>query len=150
MLWTPQLVQYRRRQYEAGLEGEAYHGWGEPPRPLSTKAHKVLEHGLDFGYIYDFGSTTELELSCYGLRPWPQELEVDSPESTENVVLLARNPLPDITCYECDEEAKWLCPQCQYGGVPMCQQHADDHGCGDYYLPVVNSPRMGVCGYIGF
>jgi hypothetical protein len=32
-----------------------------------------------------------------------------------------------------------------------CEEHAGDHGCEDaeMLLPVVNSPRMGMCGYAG-
>jgi hypothetical protein len=32
----------------------------------------------------------------------------------------------------------------------LCQACAEDHECGeDMQLPVVNSPRVGVCGYAG-
>ena len=32
----------------------------------------------------------------------------------------------------------------------LCQSCADEHECGeDMLLPVVNSPRTGVCGYAG-
>jgi hypothetical protein len=33
----------------------------------------------------------------------------------------------------------------------VCSDHARDHACGEEesLMPVVNSPRMGVCGYTG-
>ncbi|MGM0557286.1 MAG: hypothetical protein ACQEVA_12960 [Myxococcota bacterium] len=135
-------------RYEANAGGGDF-GWGEPPRPMGTKVHKVLEHGLDFRYIYDWGSSTELEISCYGQRPWPATLEEESPESREQVLVLARNEPPEIECEFCDSDAEFLCTDCQYGGLPMCEEHADEHECGVFLLPVVNSPRMGVCGYTG-
>ncbi len=40
---------------------------------------------------------------------------------------------------ETQGDAGWLCDSC-----------AEDHKCGeDMLLPVVNSPRTGVCGYTG-
>ncbi|MEJ5252084.1 MAG: hypothetical protein HPY54_00055 [Chthonomonadetes bacterium] len=45
-------------------------------------------------------------------------------------------------CSSClweDEENAWLCKEC-----------ARKHDCGEeYFLPVVNSPRVGQCGYTG-
>jgi hypothetical protein len=44
-----------------------------------------------------------------------------------------------------------VCAQCLYESKGFCcGAHAPDHDCGeDMLLPVVNSPRMGVCGYSG-
>ena len=42
--------------------------------------------------------------------------------------------------------------ECPYGGAGswFCAAHALNHGCrGELVLPVVNSPRVGVCAYTG-
>ena len=34
--------------------------------------------------------------------------------------------------------------------LELCDEHAETHDCGgEYFLPVVKSPRVGVCGYTG-
>ena len=31
----------------------------------------------------------------------------------------------------------------------FCQEHADEHEHDDMLMPIVNSPRTGMCGYTG-
>ena len=104
---------------------------------LSTK-------GLKFKYDYDFGSTTRLGGQVVGTRVGAAG---DAP-----VRLLARNEPPAWSCDECDAPATTLCQYCfeEDGGL-FCDTHADEHPHAEeeVYLPVVNSPRMGVCGYAG-
>ncbi len=101
----------------------------------------VLHPGVVARYEYDFGSTTELQLK---VLPDPG---VDE----KNIRLLARNMLPEMICLACDEPAKWVCTQCMYEGPAIyCAKCAKAHDCGEeMMLPVVNSPRMGVCAYTG-
>jgi len=45
-----------------------------------------------------------------------------------------------------------VCPFCiDFGDAVFCDAHAaaHEHADEEVYLPVVNSPRMGVCGYTG-
>jgi hypothetical protein len=54
-------------------------------------------------------------------------------------------------CFMCGRPATALCSDCA-GDVEAfaCRVHVATHGCGsDAFLPVANSPRMGVCGYTG-
>jgi hypothetical protein len=99
--------------------------------------------GSVFSYEYDFGSTTQLRLKVIAHR--------QAPSRHESVRLLARNDEPVWKCTECDEAASVLCAYCVHeGDAFVCDDHVDAHECGDEaMLPVVNSPRMGVCAYTG-
>jgi hypothetical protein len=94
-------------------------------------------------YAYDYGSTTVLRLKVVAQH--------HAPSRRDAVRLLARNDAPVWSCTECDDPATSLCAYCRYEGPAfLCEAHVDDHECGDEaMLPVVNSPRMGVCGYTG-
>jgi hypothetical protein len=110
--------------------------------PLS----RVLQPGMVFKYEYDFGTTTELRLKVVGF--WERGTEGDGIE------LLARNDAPQVACHECGKQlATQICSDCQWQGAGagwLCDDCADLHGCGsEMFLPVVNSPRAGVCGYSG-
>jgi hypothetical protein len=98
--------------------------------------------GNRLNYEYDFGSTTALIVS--GLGPV-------GGSRGERVRLVARNESPIWLCDECEEPATQICSQCLYEEHGFCcPRHATRHSCGsEMLLPVVNSPRMGVCGYVG-
>ena len=98
--------------------------------------------GSRLGYVYDFGSTTELVVGYCGLT---------EAGSGKPVRLVARNEAPRWPCDVCGQAATAVCNQCLYEDRGFCcAQHGDDHDCGEeMLLPVVNSPRMGVCGYTG-
>ncbi|MBI5416950.1 hypothetical protein HZA55_03240, partial [Candidatus Poribacteria bacterium] len=50
-----------------------------------------------------------------------------------------------------EKQATKVCSECIYDDKGwVCDDHADTHECGeDMLLPVVNSPRIGVCAYSG-
>jgi len=115
-------------------------GWRSARAPLG----QVLEVGTKFFYEYDFGSTTELVLNVVALR------EQGTPKGA--VQLLARNEAPQITCSQCETQpATEICTECAWDGAGwLCEACVAEHECGDEMcLPVVNSPRVGVCGYTG-
>jgi hypothetical protein len=105
--------------------------------PLST----VLDVGTKFLYEYDFGSTTELGLKVVGF--WNQ----GTPKGA--VQLLARNDPPQIICDQCKTQpATLICTECEEAW--LCEACAAAHECDEEMrLPVVNSPRVGVCAYSG-
>lgn len=109
---------------------------------MDTKLKDVLRPGLKFTHEYDFGSTTELALKVSAEQPGAL--------SATDVRVLARNFPPDIRCGLCDQPATDLCVEC-YGKAEetLCAKHAAVHKHDDMLMPVVNSPRMGVCGYTG-
>jgi len=99
-----------------------------------------------FQYEYDYGSTTELRLAVTADRTGPRRRNA--------VRLLARNTEPQWPCSRplCSRPATSICAVCVWEGEAYaCDRHATRHTCGESesWLPVVNSPRMGVCGYTG-
>src|SRR4030043_1347831 len=109
----------------------------------SKKLEYVLHPGMRLNYEYDFGSTTELMVKVVS--------EFKSNIKTGEVGILARNDPPQIKCSHCDNLATTICTECIYEDAGwLCNDCAEDHECGeDMLLPVVNSPRTGVCGYTG-
>ncbi len=121
-----------------------FFGPSNPAKSMKTKLYQVLQPGLTFDHRYDFGTPTDLTLKVFeaGQRAG----------SSKAINLLARNDPPDIRCGECGEPATQVCSQCIYNGPSawLCQRHASSHSCGEeMLLPVVNSPRVGECGYTG-
>jgi Plasmid pRiA4b ORF-3-like protein len=129
------------------IAGERYASdAGEDPgwSGMKVRLGRILEPGMVFSYEYDYGSTTELSLKVVGLR--------DQGTHRGAVELLARNDAPQVSCERCGKHpATWICTECAYVDQGwLCQGCAEDHGCGtEMCLPVVNSPRAGVCGYTG-
>jgi len=111
---------------------------------MSVELRRVLRPGMVFSYRYDFGSTTELRLKVLGLR---------GPGTPGGAIqLLARNNPPAILCDRCGkEQATEICIDCACrNGGWLCASCAEVHECSDEMrLPVVNSPRVGVCAYTG-
>ena len=109
--------------------------------PVDTPLERVVTVGHRFTYEYDFGSTTHLDLRVVDAYTGPP------PE--EGIRVLARNYAPDYSCEVCGEKATyWYCYR--YPGAPYCALHAQQHKDWPHgFLPIVNSPRMGVCGYGG-
>jgi hypothetical protein len=113
-------------------------------RSMSVSIRNALSFdGERIDYEYDFGSTTSLEIKAIGERT--------GRAGRSSVRLLARNTAPVWPCAVCGQPAAIVCAYClQSEGNPfMCMTHRREHACGDDggFLPVVNSPRMGVCGY---
>ncbi len=108
-------------------------------RPLGG----ILNPGMKFYYEYDFGSTTELALKVIS--------EQESDFKGKSIRLLARNEQLLMKCEKCDKPATRICAQCINDNKGwLCDNCAPEHECGeDMLLPVVNSPRVGVCGYTG-
>lgn len=128
--------------YDRFPDGSGY--WGTPAKSMKYQLKSVLEKGMQIGYEYDFGSTTDLILtvSDYRIQPW----------KNDKITLLARNNPIEFICSECGKKAAVsVCTQCIYEGVGfLCEDCEDTHECGtEMLLPVCNSPRCGVCGYEG-
>ena len=104
---------------------------------------KTLFPGMKFYHDYDFGTTTQLKLRVLSER--------EGVMGDDRVRLLARNDPPPIPCGVCGKLATQVCLECAWSGEGwLCDDCADDHECDeDMFLPVVNSPRVGMCGYTG-
>ena len=110
---------------------------------MKEKLGDTLRPGQKLIYEYDFGSTTELLLNVIS--------EFEGTLKKGKVEILVRNGAPQIKCDQCDTPATTICTECLYDGEGwLCDDCASTHGCDEeMFLPVVNSPRAGVCGYVG-
>lgn len=111
------------------------------------RAVRNLKPGKNFFYEYDFGSTTSLTLRVISERegPFPSKEE-------EIVSLMAQNRAPEFTCAHCGKPADLINADYSYEGpLCYCQSCADkeDPDLDMNMLPIVNSPRVGVCAYGG-
>ena len=117
----------------------------EPKRIKQPPLTKLDLHAGDkFGYTYDFGSSTDLTVQV-------QAHESVRGKATGKVKLLARNLPPVLGCSVCEGPAKWAhsweYDEATGGPLLYCGRHGK--ATRDEQLPVVNSPRMGVCAYEG-
>ncbi len=110
-------------------------------RSMNIQLKNMLFPGLKFSHEYDFGTTTMLGIECVSERLGKAIGEIN---------VLARNNLPDFLC-ACGKPAKDICSQCEgEDGSLLCAECGKEHECGeDMLLPIVNSPRTGMCGYTG-
>lgn len=108
---------------------------------LRVRLDRVFHPGLTCLYEYDFGTITELRLKV---------LAEENREATgESIQLLASNTPPLIPCGVCGQPATSVCSVCVYEPEGwLCATCAKLHECGeDELLPIVNSPRTGMCAY---
>ena len=108
---------------------------------------QLLKKDMKIDYEYDFGSTTHLKIKVMG------EYKVKSPEF---VVLLSRNEPLKMLCHVCNKKpAEVMCQACYSEPYMFCNSCKGGHAkkCSDFgdysEVDIVNSPRMGVCGYDG-
>lgn len=134
------------------VKGKQYeYGWDalEFGENQDQKVSKVFKKGVEIVYQYDFGSTTRLDLKVLNEYKINAELE--------GVELLSRNEPLEIGCHACGKNSPVvICNVCMYSGPSFfCKSCAKKHEktCDDFAeyakIPVVNSPRMGVCAYEG-
>ena len=122
-------------------------GWGSGDVPISWTAARAFESLPQVIHLYDFGTTSETVIRVEAFRE-------GIPLTRHPIVLMARNDPPEWTCMECDARATHLCQECmierEESGL-LCDAHVEGHPCHDYGepIPLVNSPRMGMCGYDG-
>lgn len=117
-------------------------------KPQKSHLNTVLRDDSVFVHSYDYGSTTELYLKVVEIREGAQI------QDGNKVRVLARNEAPAILCEYCnkkpadwysselewEDESPWICD--------ACAEHKEIN-IEEYALPVVNSPRVGVCGFTG-
>lgn len=122
-------------------------GWGPRKVAMSRRADQVLAPGIELTHLYDFGTTSETLITCVGVRE-------GKPTTRRPIALMARNLIPEVECVECGRPAAWLCIECVYDEDEpgwLCDEHVKGHPHDNYGepLPLVNSPRLGLCGYTG-
>ena len=115
--------------------------FGSEELDMDAKIGHVLVPKQSISYVYDFGSSTELLITA-------RSQHQGRLETKSGIYLLVRNPDPQILCAVChknvaehvdSEDIVFLCNECLE--VVEYEQ--------ELLLPVVNSPRCGICGYDG-
>jgi hypothetical protein len=106
-----------------------------------SRLDKVLGVDTKLTSTYDFGSSINLKLRVTGVRK--------GSIGAESVRLPSRNDPPEWTCLACGAPATQVDTEGWGYGETSC--YCDAHVPADFdkvfLLPVVNSPRMGVCAY---
>ena len=139
--------EYRSRYFQAQIL-EALLEMVED-RSLDVPLEKILKASQKFSYEYDFGSSTDLTLKVLSEREGVVQYE---DEDEDTIEILARNIEPVMLCKVCGKPAKYV-----IGGYFDVEENAfcskkcvkksgED---AEMLLPVVNSPRVGVCAYTG-
>jgi len=115
---------------------------------MSNKVKEVFEPKVKILYQYDYGTTTTVQL---------RSGKVFKLNLKEKLILLSRNePLKQMCAICKTKPSENICTVCQYEqGAFFCEACSAVHAqtCDDFEdyakMPVVNSPRMGECGYEG-
>jgi len=123
-------------------------GWGGQKMGMTRRAAQAFAKGVELTHIYDFGTSSHTLIRAVGTRE-------GRATTSRPISLMARNLMPESKCIECGEPAACLCLEClieddRWG--TLCDAHAKTHPHGENYgepLPLVNSPRLGMCGYTG-
>ena len=134
-------------------EEDSMLGVGVERRDMDVSLGELLEGGMKFTHEYDFGTTTELSLRVADLGYGDTGAEGTQDHGYRAIRMLARNEPPEIECEACGAPATSVCTEHLYmqaGNAWLCADCTAAHACDDHlFLPVVNSPRVGVCGYTG-
>lgn len=114
-------------------------------KSMKVQAQRLFAPGMEISYEYDFGTTSHLLIKVVGERQ-------GKPTTKNPIVLMARNAFDPPPCAECGQPAEWLCAECIWeegADAVFCEAHAGEHEHEDMLMPIVNSPRTGMCGYDG-
>jgi len=141
-LSTCSIPPFRYSSSPSGMSGML--GRANTERSMRAKIGETFNRtGVKGTYDYDFGSTTRLAVERTGARSGRM--------ARQSLRLLVRNNPLAWTCGACGEPATLVCCVHETNDSPfVCASHKKAHACPEAtFLPVVNSPRMGVCGYAG-
>jgi len=115
-------------------------------RAMNVRVSGLFQPGMEIPYEYDFGTTSELLIKVIDQR-------TGKPTTSHPIVLMARNKFEPQPCMECGKPAAHICTECVYkradGRSELCDEHAQAHVHDEYIMPLLNSPRTGMCGYAG-
>jgi hypothetical protein len=119
-------------------------------RSMRVRLNKILQLGMIFEYVYDYGSSTELVIKVVSSRCGRIKKGKEEP-----VRLIAGNDPIVFKCHSCKQaKATNICTICLYEKnrqwASLCENCMKQHECKEkMFLPIVNSPRSGECGYTG-
>ena len=125
----------------------SFGGWRGNKISMGRRIQDVFELGSELTHIYDFGTSSETLIKAVDVREGKSV-------TSHPITLLVRNVMPESECLECKQPAAWLCMEClieenEWG--TLCDKHAKTHPHDNYGEPILllNSPRLGMCGYAG-
>jgi hypothetical protein len=111
-------------------------------RSMDALLGRILKVGQKFSYVYDFGSSTYINLRVIAER----EGIVQNKKAP--VQLMAQNTAPAFPCSVCGKPATKVAMGYFYGGIEdsvYCDTCAEEQDEGEFNaLPIINSPRVGV------
>jgi hypothetical protein len=115
---------------------------------MNDQVEEIFQPRIKIYYDYDYGTTTRVFLRAH--KQYQLHLKDD-------IFLLSRNEPLNIMCTSCKKyPATNMCTVCLYDkDAFFCEKCSEKHAatCEDYpdyaEMPIVNSPRMGECGYTG-
>lgn len=114
--------------------------------PMNHKVGNYFYKGFKCEYVYDWGSSTYLDLSVIN------EYKLTLKDKSQDIQVLARNEALVFKCRKCKKDADFIHINEMYENPEpfYCESCADKSGDEEYYfLSTCNSPRMGVCAYDG-
>jgi len=122
-------------------------GWGGTDIAKKRRVDEVFAPGVEVTHLYDFGTTSDTRIRFV-------EARTGKPLTAKPIFLMARNLMPEDKCIVCGQPGTRVCIDClsELGEWrTLCEEHAPDHEHGEFgeLLPLVNSPRLGMCGYTG-
>ena len=90
---------------------------GNPSQSLKNQVGQLLLPGSVCEYVYDMGSSTDLEIQIIG--------EVHTCPQKKVTILMQNNP-PNLPCGSCKKTANIICSQC---GDTTCAACSKRHSC---------------------
>ncbi len=120
-------------------------GYKNDEIPMKQKVFSVFGSYDKIFHEYDYGTTTTVNL---------KELNNYKLNHKEDILLLSRNEPLRFLCSKCGKKpAVNVCTVCNYDMFCETCSLVHETECDDFddyaNMPVVNSPRMGECGYMG-
>lgn len=141
------LSQFEIRGRTYALGADLFDGGADPfgdfdDASMDVDIGDVLSPGQEARHIYDMGSTTELVVRC--LEERADGGDGDHPAAGPKRATAHR--LRGVRSAGDDHLRRMPLGRSRH----LCGACASEHACDDeMYLPLTNSPRSGVCGYVG-
>jgi len=103
----------------------------------SDKAYEILRKDFEMVYIYDFGTTSQVNIRVADKRKGPRL-------SNDSIYLMARNNPPETKCGICGKPATSICRPCSFDKKNnyLCDKHTQEHE-HEQIFKIENTPRTG-------
>jgi hypothetical protein len=110
-------------------------------RSMNAALNHVLKVGQKFSYIYDFGSSTHINLKVIAER---EGIVADKQKPAQ---LLAQNTASKFSCIVCGKPATQVLMEDVYDSLAdatFCDACSKKQDYKESWFPIINSPRVGV------